>query len=68
MRPVSTLTACAAIVLTACSGMTPAAKPFEQRSLPAAVQVPAGNRIGMDTVGVDHVSNLICPQIGSVAA
>lgn len=58
MRLVSTLTvsAAAVVVLSACTGMAPMAKPFDQSSVPAAVQVPAGNRIAMETVGVGRIT------------
>ena len=41
-----------AAALTACGSMSsPAAPAFNQSSLPTAVQVPAGQRIAMETVG-----------------
>lgn len=43
----------AAVALSACSSMEQksSAKSFSQDSLPAAVQVPAGNKVTMETVG-----------------
>lgn len=52
---------CLLIVMGGCamadamkSGST--AKPFSQTSLPAAVQVPAGNKVAMETVGVGEIA------------
>ena len=53
----TTLAATAAIALTACaSNMAAPAMPFSQASLPAAVQVPAGHRVAMETVGVGQIT------------
>ena len=47
----------AAAALTACGSMSsPAASAFNQSSLPAAVQVPAGQRIAMETVGAGDIT------------
>ena len=47
----------AAAALTACGSMSsPAAPAFNQSSLPAAVQVPAGQRIAMETVGAGDIT------------
>lgn len=48
----------AAATLTACGSMTTtAAKPmFDQSMLPAAVQVPTGQRIAMETVGIGDIT------------
>ena len=53
----TTLAATAAIALSACaSNMAAPAMPFSQASLPAAVQVPAGHRVAMETVGVGQIT------------
>jgi len=58
MKHVSTSTTLAAItatlLLSACAGM-PGAR-FSQDALPAAVQVPAGNTVAMETVGAGDIS------------
>ena len=56
-RALPTLGLLAAVAsLAACGGMAPMASPmFSQASLPAAVQVPAGHRVVMETVGVGEV-------------
>jgi hypothetical protein len=48
----------AAAALTACAGMAPmaAAPTFMQDSLPAAVQVPAGHQVAMETVGSGEIT------------
>ena len=46
---VCTLAACA-------SGPTMMSKPYMQDALPAAVQVPAGNKVAMETVGVGEIT------------
>lgn len=56
MRLALTLTTAATLLLTACGGMPPMAKTFDQSGLPAAVQVPAGHRIAMETVGVGRIT------------
>lgn len=55
--PVAVALATAAL-LTACGTRAPsAAGPmFSQDSLPAAIQVPAGNRVAMETVGVGEIT------------
>ena len=46
-----------AAALTACGSMSsPAAPAFNQSSLPTAVQVPAGQRIAMETVGAGDIT------------
>ncbi len=53
----SILAASAAIVLSACaSNMAAPAAPFSQAGLPAAVQVPAGHKVSMETVGVGQIT------------
>ena len=48
----------AAALLTACGTRAPSAPGtmFSQDSLPAAIQVPAGNRVAMETVGVGEIT------------
>lgn len=44
-------------LLAACGSMAPMMKPmYSQASLPAAVQVPAGNKVAMETVGVGEIT------------
>jgi Protein of unknown function (DUF3455) len=46
-----------ASALVACAGgATMMAKPFDQAALPASVQVPAGNKVVMETVGVGQIT------------
>ena len=53
----TTLAATAALALSACaSNMSAPATPFSQASLPAAVQVPAGHQVAMETVGVGQIT------------
>ena len=53
----TTLAATAALALSACaSNMSAPAMPFSQASLPAAVQVPAGHTVAMETVGVGQIT------------
>jgi len=53
----TTLAATAAIALSACASNTGApAMVFSQASLPAAVQVPAGHKVAMETVGVGQIT------------
>jgi len=55
----TTLAATAALALTACaSNMSAAPAPmmYSQASLPAAVQVPAGHKVAMETVGVGQIT------------
>ncbi|MBW8723520.1 MAG: DUF3455 domain-containing protein [Polaromonas sp.] len=39
-------------LLAACGSMSPMQPMYSQASLPATVQVPAGNKVAMETVGV----------------
>ena len=48
-------TAAAALLLSACA-VTPAAAPFSQAALPAAVQVPAGHVVALETVGAGDIT------------
>ncbi|WP_310564730.1 DUF3455 domain-containing protein [Hydrogenophaga sp.] len=53
----TTLAATAALALSACaSGMGAPTMTFSQASLPAAVQVPAGHKVAMETVGVGQIT------------
>lgn len=61
MQPVLTTAARSAAVVTACllagcAGTPPATAPFSQAGLPAAVQVPAGHRVALETVGVGQIT------------
>ena len=47
--------ACAVLVLSACAA-TPAVAVFSQAHLPAAVQVPNGHRVALETVGRGEVT------------
>jgi hypothetical protein len=66
-RPALALSAVS--VLAACSGMSsmPAAK-FNQDALPAAVKVPAGHRVAMETVGVGEITYECRPKAGTAGA
>jgi hypothetical protein len=51
------LAAAATALLGACaSGPMMMSKSYDQSSLPAAVQVPAGNKVAMETVGVGEIT------------
>lgn len=51
------LAATATALLGACaSGPMMSSKPYDQSMLPAAVQVPAGNKVAMETVGVGEIT------------
>lgn len=51
------LAATATALLGACaSGSMMSSKPYDQSMLPAAVQVPAGNKVAMETVGVGEIT------------
>lgn len=53
----ATLTLSAVLALTACaSQMSAPAMPFSQAGLPAAVQVPAGHKVVLETVGVGQIT------------
>lgn len=53
----TTLAAVATLALTACaSHMNAPAMAFSQAGLPAAVQVPAGHQVAMETVGVGQIT------------
>lgn len=46
----------AALGLSGCAGMSPAVPPFSQAALPAALQVPAGHRVALESVGVGEIT------------
>jgi hypothetical protein len=49
--------AAAAVLLSACaSGPMGMSKPFDQAMLPAPVQVPAGNKVAMETIGAGDIT------------
>ena len=51
------LAAAATALLGACaSGPMMMSKSYDQGMLPAAVQVPAGNKVAMETVGVGDIT------------
>ncbi|PKO27413.1 MAG: hypothetical protein CVU36_20320 [Betaproteobacteria bacterium HGW-Betaproteobacteria-9] len=53
----TTLGAVSLLALTACaSNMSAPAMAYSQASLPAAVQVPAGHQVAMETVGVGQIT------------
>lgn len=53
----STLAAATALALTACaSNMGSPAMTYSQASLPAAVQVPTGHKVALETVGVGQIT------------
>ncbi|MDO8905149.1 DUF3455 domain-containing protein [Hydrogenophaga sp.] len=54
----TTLAAAAALSLAACASNMSAPSPmtYSQAALPAAVQVPAGNKVVMETVGVGQIT------------
>jgi hypothetical protein len=56
MRVATALAAVAAMSLTACASQMAAAPTFQQDALPAAVQVPAGHKVYMETVGVGEIT------------
>jgi hypothetical protein len=51
----SLLTTGAVLALSACAGM-PGNMPYMQDQLPAAVQVPSGHRVAMETVGSGEIA------------
>ncbi|WP_371130295.1 DUF3455 domain-containing protein [Hydrogenophaga sp.] len=53
----STLAAAATLALTACaSNMGAPTVAFSQSGLPAAVQVPAGHKVAVETVGMGQIT------------
>ncbi len=56
-RSALSLSAISAIALLAACGSTMPMKPmFDQSSLPASIQVPAGNKVALETVGVGEIT------------
>lgn len=53
---IRTALAVSAVSLMAGCASSPMMKPFDQSSLPAAVQVPAGNKVYWETVGVGDIT------------
>ena len=49
-------TVSATLLLTACGSMMPAQPVFDQSALPATIQVPAGNKVALETVGVGEIT------------
>jgi len=43
-------------LIAACGSMSPMMPSYSQAALPAAVQVPAGNKVSMETVGVGDIT------------
>lgn len=56
LSPSSLAIGASAVLLGACAAMPGAPAPFSQAALPAAVQVPAGHRVALETVGVGEVT------------
>lgn len=57
LRPALALALATLATLAACAGPGPmAAKPYDASRLPPAVQVPAGHRIAMETVGKGRIT------------
>ena len=50
------IAAAAVSLVAACGSMPPMMPSYSQASLPAAVQVPAGNKVAMETVGVGEIT------------
>ena len=50
------LAASATALVAACSSGPMMMKPYDQGMLPGAVQVPAGNKVAMETVGVGQIT------------
>ena len=46
----------ASLLLAACGTTAQQQAPFDQTSLPASIQVPAGNKIALETVGVGEIT------------
>jgi hypothetical protein len=55
----------AALLLSACGSMMPMQPMFEQSGLPASIQVPAGNKVAMETVGVGEITYECRDKAGS---
>ena len=69
MRIPTILATLATLVVAACAGnkqpMSGSMPMFSQTQLPAAVQVPAGNRVAMETVGIGEVTYECRAKAGS---
>ena len=50
------IAASATAFIAACASSPMMMKPYDQAMLPAAVQVPAGNKVSMETVGVGEIT------------
>ena len=50
------IAASATALIAACAGGPMMMKPYDQAMLPATVQVPAGNKVAMETVGVGDIT------------
>ena len=50
------IAAAAVSLVAACGSTTPMMPGYSQANLPATVQVPAGNRVAMETVGVGEIT------------
>lgn len=70
LRAPTLLLSTATALLAACASQptTPAAMPFSQASLPAAVQVPAGHRVSLETVGVGEITYECREKAGAMGA
>jgi len=55
-RPVVAAPLLAAALLTACGSMPSSGSAFSQASLPAPIQVPAGHKVALETVGVGEIT------------
>ena len=53
---IRTAIAASAVALVSACASGPMMKPFDQSALPAAVQVPAGNKVFWETVGVGEIT------------
>lgn len=56
MQAPTALALTAAALLAACASGPTMMKPYDQAMLPASVQVPAGNKVAMETVGVGQIT------------
>ena len=52
----------AVAILSACAGTYPERAMYSQAGLPPTVQVPAGNRVAMETVGVGSITYVCSPK------
>ncbi|MDM0019287.1 DUF3455 domain-containing protein [Variovorax saccharolyticus] len=56
-RPLATLPLLAAAsLLAACGSMPPSGSTFSQAALPGPIQVPAGHKVAMETVGIGEIT------------